>query len=78
MVSQGKSNCHEMLYFGTDMSEITVQTQIRLLFKEQSDLGLHCLPLPLHLLDTLLYGNTIAFASIRHITVWEYHCLCIY
>ena len=28
----------------------TVQTQIRLLLKEQSDLGLHCLPIPLSIL----------------------------
>ena len=33
----------------------TVQTQIRLVLKEQSDQGLHYLPLHLHLLDALLH-----------------------
>ena len=37
----------------TARSEQTVQTQIRLLLKEQSDQGLHCLPFHLHLLDAL-------------------------
>ena len=32
-----------ILSFRTDMSEQTVQTQIRLLPEEQSDQGLHCL-----------------------------------
>ena len=32
-----------------------VQTPIRLLLKEQSDQGLHYLPLQLHLLDVLLH-----------------------
>ena len=35
----------------------TVQTQIRLLLEEQSDQGLHCLPIRLHRLDSLLYGR---------------------
>ena len=35
-----------------DRSEQTVETQIRLLLKEQSDQGLHCLPFQLHSLDT--------------------------
>ena len=35
--------------FRTDRSGQTVQTQIRLLLVEQSDQGLHCLPLHLHL-----------------------------
>ena len=34
-----------------------VQTQIRLLLKEQSDQGLHCLPFRPHRLDSLLYGR---------------------
>ena len=34
--------------FLTDTPERTVQTQIRLLLEEQSDLGLHCLPFHLH------------------------------
>ena len=29
----------------------TVQTQIRLLLKEQSDLGLHCLPMNFNFVD---------------------------
>ena len=33
------------------MSRQTVQTQIRLLLEEQSDQGLHCLPLHLHILS---------------------------
>ena len=37
------------------MSQQTVQTQIRLLRKEQSDQGLHSLPFQLYLLDTLLH-----------------------
>ena len=47
--------------FRTDRSGQTVQTQIRLLLEEQSDQGLHCLQFPLHLLDTLLYGNYSLF-----------------
>ena len=50
-----------ILSFRTDRSEQTVQTQIRLLLEEQSDLGLHCLPFHLHLLYTLLYGITFLF-----------------
>ena len=41
-----------------DMPGKTVQTQIRLLLEEQSDLALHCLPFRLHHLDSLLYGRT--------------------
>ena len=36
------------LNFQTDRPEQTVQTQIRLLLEEQSDLGLHCLQFPMH------------------------------
>ena len=43
----------------TDRSGQTVQTQIRLFLEEQSDLGLHCLPFRLHLLDALLNGKAI-------------------
>ena len=49
------------LSFRTDRSGQTVQTQIRLLLEEQSDQGLYCLKLTLHLLDALLYGNAILF-----------------
>ena len=38
-----------ILFFGTDRSRQTVQTQIRLLLEEQSDQGLHCLLFHLHL-----------------------------
>ena len=40
---------------GTDRSEQTVQTQIRLLLMEQSDQGLLCLLFCLHLLNTILH-----------------------
>ena len=46
-----------ILSFRTDMSGQTVQTQIRLLLEEQSDQGLHCLPLCLYSLDSLLCGR---------------------
>ena len=44
-----------ILNIGTDRSEQTVQTQIRLLLKEQSDQGLLCLLFCLHLLNTMLH-----------------------
>ena len=44
-----------ILNIGTDRSEQTVQTQIRLLIKEQSDQGLLCLLFCLHLLNTILH-----------------------
>ena len=50
-----------ILSFRIDLSEQTVQTQIRLLLEEQSDQGLHCLPFCLHLLDTFLYGKVAWF-----------------
>ena len=46
----------KFLIFGTEQ---TLQTQIRLLLKEYSDHGLHCLPYCVHHLDTLLYGKTV-------------------
>ena len=49
------------LSFRTDRSGQTMQTQIRLLLEEQSDLGLHCLPFRLHRLDSLLYGRATYF-----------------
>ena len=42
----------------------TVQTQIRLPLDEQSDQGLHCLPFPLHRLDSLHYGRAIRVITI--------------
>ena len=44
-----------ILNIGTDRSEQTVQTQIRLLLMEQSDQGLLCLLFCLHLLSTILH-----------------------
>ena len=42
-----------ILNLWTDMSGQTVQTQIRLLLEEQSDKGLHCLLINLHLFDEI-------------------------
>ena len=44
-----------ILNIGTDRSEQTVQTQIRLLLMEQSDQGLLCLLFCMHLLNTILH-----------------------
>ena len=44
----------KILCIGTDRSQQTVQTKIRLLLKKQSDQDLHCLPFFLHLLEALL------------------------
>ena len=44
-----------ILNIGTDRSEQTVQSQIRLLLMEQSDQGLLCLLFCLHLLNTILH-----------------------
>ena len=48
-----------ILNIGTNRCEKTVQTQIRLLLKEQSDQGLHCLPFHRHLLDVLLHNTEL-------------------
>ena len=48
----------KVLSVETVSSEKTVQTQIRLLLKEQSDQDLHCLPFDLHLLAALLHCKT--------------------
>ena len=45
----------------TDRPLQTVQTQIRLLLKEQSDQGLHCLQFRLHRFDALLCGKATLF-----------------
>ena len=45
-----------ILSFGTNKTEQTVPTQIRLLLGEQSDQGLHCLLLHLHLIDEIPEG----------------------
>ena len=44
----------QILCLGTDRSQQTVQTKIRLLLKKQSDQGLRCLPVHQHLLDALM------------------------
>ena len=51
----------KILSTGTDRSEQTVKTLIRLLQKEQSDQGLHCLLLHLHLLNALLHYEKKCF-----------------
>ena len=43
----------QILCIGTDRSQQTVQTKMRLLPKKQSDQGLRCLPFHQHLLDAL-------------------------
>ena len=50
-----------ILNIGTDKSEQTVQTQIRLLLMEQSDQDLLCLLFCLHLLNTILHCKTQLF-----------------
>ena len=49
--------------FRTDKSGQTVQTQIRLLLEEQSDLGLHCLPFCLHKVGKRPVNMSIDWAS---------------
>ena len=44
----------QILCIGTDRSQQTVQTKIRLLLKKQSDQGLRYLPFHQHLLDALM------------------------
>ena len=55
--------CHtvQILCIGTDRSQQTVQTKIRLLLKKQSDRGLRCLPFHQHLLDALMQCNIKLF-----------------
>ena len=50
----GYSTTVQILCIGTDRSQQTVQTKIRLLLKKQSDQGLRCLPVHQHLLDALM------------------------
>ena len=54
-VSESEAYTVIILNIGTDRSEQTVQTQIRLLLMEQSDQGLLCLLFCLHLLNTILH-----------------------
>ena len=44
----------QILCIGTDRSQQTVQTKIRLLLKKQSDQVLRCLPFHQHLSDALM------------------------
>ena len=44
----------QILCIGTDRSQQTVQTKIRLLLKKQSDQGLRCLSFHQHLLGALM------------------------
>ena len=48
------SDYRKILCIGTDRSQQTVQTKIRLLLKKQSDQGLRCLPFHQHLLDAFM------------------------
>ena len=51
----------QILCIGTDRSQQTVQTKIRLLLKKQSDQDLRCLPFHQHLLDALMQCYTKLF-----------------
>ena len=53
-VFEDKTTTVKILCIGTDRSQQTVQTKIRLLLKKQSDQGLRCLPLHQLLLDALM------------------------
>ena len=44
----------KILCIGTERSQQTVQTKIRLLLKKQSDQDLRCLPFHQHLLEALM------------------------
>ena len=59
----------KILCIGTDRSQQTVQTKIRLLLKKQSDQGLRCLPLHQLLLDAFMqcYINVTNFRTIMAI-----------
>ena len=50
-----------VLSFRKDRYRQTVKTLGRLLLKEQSDQGLHCLLFHVHLLHVLLHGGTSTF-----------------
>ena len=53
-IKKAKSCTEQILCIGTDRSQQTVQTKIRLLLKKQSDQGLRCLQFHQHLLDALI------------------------
>lgn len=48
-----------MFFFQTDRYGQTVYTQIKVVLKEQANLGHHCLQFCFHCLDTLLYRELI-------------------
>ena len=52
--------------FWTDEYKANIAIQIRLLLQEQSDQGLNCLPVYLHLLQAFLYCNAGLFEFKRH------------
>ena len=56
-----RDNTVKILCIGTDRSQQTVQTKIRLLLKKQSDQGLRCLPFHQHLLDALMQSHIKLF-----------------
>ena len=61
--------------FRTNRSKQTVQTLIRLLLEEQSDQGLHCLLLHLHLLETFLllgHPKPKKMLIFRFVGIFEY------
>ena len=64
----------QILCIGTDRSQQTVQTKIRLLLKKQSDQGLLCLPFHQHLLDALMhcYIKLFFFRTIMAIQILEF------
>ena len=57
----------KILCIGTDRSQQTVQTKIRLLLKKQSDQGLRCLPFHQHLLDALMQSNFSILGQLRQL-----------
>ena len=57
----GDGSTVQILCIGTDRSQQTVHTKIRLLLKKQSDQGLRCLPFHQHLLDALMQCNIKLF-----------------
>ena len=66
--STGNRSTVQILCIGTDRSQQTVQTKIRLLLKKQSDQGLRCLPFHQHLLDALMqcYIKLFYFKGLLH------------
>ena len=62
----------QILCIGTDRSQQTVQTKIRLLLKKQSDQGLCCLPFHQHLLDALKVGSCLTM------TILSKYCFVLF